>query len=154
MPAKIYRIILTESERANLRTACNSNKLTKTAKVRAQILLMADEGPGGPRFIDEDIASALGCSRVTVERTRRKCSEAGAASALERKESAPRPYRRKLDGRGEATLVATACSEPPEGASEWTLSLLAGKLVELGATDDISRETVRRTLKKMSSDPG
>jgi len=115
---------------------------------------MADESSGGPRFIDEDIASALGCSRATVERTRLRCSEAGPAETLKRKESAPRPHRRRLDGRGEATLVATACSKPPEGASEWTLTLLADKLVELGATDEISRETVRRTLKKMSSDPG
>ena len=73
---------------------------------------------------------------------------------LERKKCAPRPARRKLDGRGEATLVATACSEAPEGASGWTLQLLAGRLVELGATDEISHETVRRTLKKMSSNSG
>jgi transposase len=154
MPSKKYRITLTESERGTAREATNSNALTKTIRTRAQVLLMADEGSGGPGFRDEDIASALGCSLATVERSRRRCSEEGVASVLERKKGAPRPAKRKLDGRGEATLVATACSAAPEGASGWTLQLLAGRLVELGATDEISYETVRRTLKKMSSNPG
>lgn len=154
MPAKKYRINLTEAERRAAREAANSNALTKTIRARAQALLMADEGSGGPGFSDADIASALGCSVTTVERSRRRCSEEGLASVLERKKCAPRPAKRRLDGRGEATLVATACSAAPEGASCWTLQLLAGRLVELGATDEISYETVRRTLKKMSSNPG
>jgi hypothetical protein len=154
MPAKKYRITLTEAERDGLNAAAHSNNSTKTIRIRASVLLMADEGRVGPGFKDEDIASALDCSVVTVGRTRRKCCELGSSGAVERKKCAPRPHKRKLDGRGEATLVATACSEPPEGASGWSLTLLANRLVELGATDEISRETVRRTLKKISSSPG
>lgn len=154
MPAKKYRITLTEAERKELNTAAHSNNSTKTLRIRASVLLMADEGRLGPAFRDEAIASALGCSVVTVGRARRKCCEVGSSGAVERKKCAPRPHKRKLDGRGEATLVATACGEPPEGASGWSLTLLADRLVELGATDEISRETVRRTLKKTSSSPG
>lgn len=154
MPAKKYRITLTEAQRGTLDALAHSKKSTKTIRIRAHVLLMADEGLFGPGFKDADIASALGSSVVTVGRTRQKCSESGPSGAVERKKCAPRPHKRKLDGRGEATLVATACSEPPEGASGWSLALLADRLVELGATDEISRETVRRTLKKMSSSPG
>jgi hypothetical protein len=154
MPAKKCRNTLTEVEREALNAAAHSKNSTKTIRVRASVLLMADEGCAGPGFKDDDIASALDCSVVTVSRARRKCCELGPSGAVERKKCAPRPHRRKLDGRGEATLVATACSEPPEGASGWSLTLLADRLVELGATDEISRETVRRTLKKMSSSPG
>jgi transposase len=62
--------------------------------------------------------------------------------------------RRKLDGKQEAFLVATACSSAPEGRSRWTLQLLADKLVELKVVDSISRDTVRRTLKKTISSRG
>jgi transposase len=154
MPYKKYRITLTESERAAARGVADSNTQTKTLRTRAQALLMADEGSGGPGFIDEDIASALGCAVGTVERVRRRCSEEGVAATLERKKCARRPHKRKLDGRGEATLVATACSRAPEGAASWSLRLLAGRLVELGVSDEISHETVRRTLKKTSSNRG
>ena len=65
---------------------------------------------------------------------------------LERTKGKPRPGKRRLGGRGEATLVATVCSAAPQGASGWTLQLLDGRLVELGTTDGISYETVRRTL--------
>jgi hypothetical protein len=57
---------------------------------------------------------------------------------------------RKLDGAGEAVLIATACSQAPEGRSRWTLQLLADKLVELKVVDSISYESVRQTLKKTS----
>ena len=60
------------------------------------------------------------------------------------------PTPRKLDGAGEARLIALACGEPPEGRARWTLRLLAGKMVELAIVDGISHETVRRTLKKTS----
>jgi hypothetical protein len=62
-----------------------------------------------------------------------------------------RPRRRVLDGRAEAHLVALSCSEPPEGIERWSLRLLADRMVELGYADELSYETVRRTLKKTSS---
>lgn len=70
-------------------------------------------------------------------------------------EQRPRPgQRRKLDGRGEAHLVALACSEAPAGHSHWTLRLLADKLAELEVVDSISHEAVRQTLKRTGSGPG
>ena len=66
-----------------------------------------------------------------------------------------RPSRpRKLDGRAEARLIAVACSAPPDGCKEWTMKLLADRLVELEVVDSISDETVRRALKKTRSSRG
>jgi hypothetical protein len=69
---------------------------------------------------------------------------------LQRKEREHPPVPRKLDGSGEAQLIALACSEPPQGHSQWTLQLYADELVALEVVDAISRETIRRTLKKMN----
>ena len=84
---------------------------------------------------------------ATVERVRRRCVEEGVAAALGRKEQLNR-RRKKLDGQGEAHLVAMACSQPPEGRVSWTLQMLADGLMEREIVDSISTETVRRTLKK------
>jgi len=73
--------------------------------------------------------------------------------ALERKDP-DRDYERKLDGKGEAKLIALSCGEPPAGAARWTLRLLAERLVELEVVEEISHETVRQTLKKMNSSRG
>jgi transposase len=107
------------------------------------ILLKANEGLSDPQIME-----ALRVSRPTVERIRKRYVLGGLDKALEED---PRPgQRRKLDGRSEAVLVATACSQAPEGHDHWTVRLLAGKLVELGVVNSISHETVRLTLKKMT----
>jgi transposase len=105
------------------------------------ILLKADEGISDPQ-----IMAALNVSRPCVERIRKRFVTDGLMRALHED---PRPgQRRKLDGRAEATLIATAYSEAPEGHKHWSLRLLAGKLVQLQVVDTVSYETVRRTLKK------
>jgi hypothetical protein len=92
--------------------------------------------------------AAMNVSRPCVERIRKRFVEGGMERALNED---PRPgQRRKLDGRGEAQLIATACSQAPEGHDHWTVRLLAGRLVELGVVENISHETVRLTLKKMT----
>jgi transposase len=107
------------------------------------ILLKANEG-----LRDAQIMTEVSVSRPTVERIRKRFVEGGLEKALNED---PRPGQaRKLDGRGEAVLIATACSQAPEGHAHWTLRLLAGKLVELEVVDSISHETVRQTLKKTS----
>ena len=88
-----------------------------------------------------------------MERVRRRCVEEGVEAALGRKEQLNR-RRKKLDGQGEAHLIALACSQPPEGRVSWTLQMLADGLMEREIVDSISRETVRRTLKKTNSSPG
>ena len=96
---------------------------------------------------DGEIAKALKVGTTTVERVRRRCVEEGLEAALGRKEQVNR-RRKKLNGQGEAHLIAVACSPAPEGRRSWTLQLLADQLVEREIVASISAETVRRTLKK------
>src|SRR6202043_3378694 len=106
---------------------------------RAQILLAADAGAS-----DEEIATSVAATGSTVSRTKRRFVLGNLEAALSEE---PRPgAARKLSGKEEALLVATACSSPPKGRARWTLELLAGELVRLTEHDDISRETVRRRL--------
>ena len=96
---------------------------------------------------DEEIARSLQIGSATVERVRRCCVEEGFEAALGRREQLRRRPK-KLDGSGEAHLIALACSDPPEGRASWTLKLLADRLVEREIVASISPETVRQTLKK------
>ena len=143
MPRKKYLIILSDEERENLEQMTRKGTLKARQFKRAMILLKADEGLSDPQ-----IMAALNVCRPSVERIRKRFVADGIERALNED---PRPgQRRKLDGRAEATLIATACTEAPEGHERWTLRLLADKLVELQVVDAISHETVRRTLKKTS----
>ncbi len=146
MPEK-YIVTLTAEERQQLLKITHQSKVSARRFKRAQILLLADEG-----HRDEIIAQMLYVGESTVHRTRQKFVDGGVEFALS---EAPRlGGRRKLDGRAEAFLVATACSDPPKGKAEWTMQMLADRLVEVNLVDEISDETVRRTLKKMTSSPG
>ena len=89
---------------------------------------------------------------ATVERVRRRWAGEGLDGALHRRPTGPRP--RRLDGAGEARLVALACSAPPAGRERWTLRLLANRLVALEVVDGIAPNTVRAVLKKTRSSPG
>ena len=141
MPKKLYLINLNEEERQTLQEMTRKGTIKARQMKRAMILLKADEGLSDPQII-----SALNVSRPCVERIRKRFVLNGLEKALNED---PRPgQRRKLDGRDEAILVATACSKVPDGYEHWTLRLLAGKMVELGVVDTISYETIRRTLKK------
>jgi transposase len=121
--------------------------------MHARILLKADVAAGGPGWNDEAIVEALEVGRATVERVRKEFVEEGLEAALERRKPR-RQYRRKLDGDGEAHLIALACQKPPEGRRRWTLQLLADRMVQLEYVDEISYQTVRRTLKKTNSSLG
>jgi len=108
---------------------------------RARILLLSAEGK-----TDTFVADALKVNPQTVRNIRKRFAEEGLEVALRER---PRPGARpKLDAKGEAFLIALACSDPPEGREHWTMQLLADRLVELGVVDSISDETVRRVLKK------
>jgi transposase len=113
------------------------------------ILLKADASPGSPGWNDDRIVDGLEVGRATVERVRREFVEDGLEAALERRKPC-RQYVRKLDGDGEAHLIALACSQAPEGRSRWTLRLLADRMVELERVESLSYETVRQVLKKTS----
>jgi hypothetical protein len=148
MPAKYYKVNLCPKERAELQSLVSTGKAAAYKRTRAQILLKADQGPDGPAWTDQQICNAFDVGRVTVERTRKTLVLEGLPAALQRQKREHPPVPRKLDGSGEAQLIALACSDPPEGYSQWTLQLYADELVALDVVDSISRETIRRTLKK------
>ena len=150
---KKYVVTLTEEERQMLQAMLSRGKAAARKLMHARILLKANGAPGGPGWNDAAIAEGLDVGRATVERVRRQFVEDGFEAALERRKPR-RQYRRKLDGDGEAHLIALACSKAPEGRSRWTLRLLAGRMVALEYCEAISKDTVRRTLKKMTSSPG
>jgi transposase len=151
---KKYRVTLTIEERDALICLVTMGKAAAQKLSRARILLKADQAEGGPGWNDEQIAEAVEVSVATIERVRQRFVEEGLEPALGRKKQ-DRPSReRKLDGAGEARLIALACSKAPRGRVAWTLEMLADKLVELKVVDTICPETVRLALKKTSSSRG
>jgi transposase len=141
-----YRVELTQPERDELGALLSGGKHPSRKLKRAQILLAADAGVG-----DEHIAASVGVGGSTVYRTKRRFVEGNLERALSEE---PRPgAERKLTGKEEALLVATACSRPPAGRARWTLELLADALVKLTAHDSLSRETVRRRLAENNLKP-
>ena len=134
-----YRVELSQTERAELVALLSGGKHAARKLKRAQILLAADAGAS-----DEDIATSVAVGGSTVYRTKRRFVLGNLEAALSEE---PRPgASRKLSGKEEALLVATACSKPPHGRARWTLELLAGELVRLTEHETVSRETVRRRL--------
>jgi transposase len=134
-----YRVELSQTERAELTALLSGGKHAARKLKRAQILLAADAGAS-----DEEIATNVGVGGSTVYRTKRRFVLGNLEAALREE---PRPgASRKLSGKEEALLVATACSKPPQGRARWTLELLAGALVKLTEHANVSRETVRRRL--------
>jgi hypothetical protein len=150
---KRYAVRLSDDEREELRRLIAAGTAPARKLAHARVLLKADEGPGGPGWVDERIAEAVESSQPTVSRVRKQYVEEGLEAALNRRPPA-REYRRKLDGAQEARLVALSCSQPPLGQARWSLRLLADKLVELEVVEAVSYQTVRRVLEKTSSSPG
>ena len=134
-----YRVELSQTEREQLTALLSAGKHAARKLKRAQILLAADAGAS-----DEDIATSVGTSGSTVYRTKQRFVLGNLQAALSEQ---PRPGAgRKLSGKEEALLVATACSKPPQGRARWTLELLAGEMIRLTEHNSVSRETVRRRL--------
>jgi transposase len=146
---KKYPVILSETERDDLKRLIAAGTAPARKLTHARILLKADEGQEGPGWVDEEVAEAVEVSQPTVSRVRKQYFAAGLQAALNRRPP-NREYHRKLDGEQEARLVALACSEPPKGQARWSLRLLADRMVELEVVEEISYQTVRRTLKKTS----
>lgn len=147
---KRFAVCLSEDQRTQLFDLIGKGTAEARLLTHARILLKADQSPAGPAWTDERIAEAVEVSQPTVFRVRRQFIEAGMEAALHRRPSR-REYHRKLDGEQEARLIALACSTPPAGRADWTLRLLADRLVELEVVDTLSYQTVRRTLKKTNS---
>ena len=142
-----YGVRLAPEQRDRLEHVVRAGKSSARVTTRARILLKTDDGWFAPQ-----VAEALDVVEGTVYRIKRRFAEAGLEGVLQDRPQAQR-YR-KLDDRGEAHLIALACSPAPEGHDHWTLRLLAGKVVELGLAPALSHETVRQRLKKTSSSRG
>ena len=147
---KAHSVELTAPDRQWLLEFIGRGKAPAREQTRARALLKADEGPEGPAWSDDRIAEALELSSGGVAGIRRRFSERGVEGTVKRK-MPDREYETKLDGEQEAKLIQLACSEAPEGRSQWSLRLLADEMVELGVVDTLSHETVRQTLKKTDS---
>jgi len=145
----LYKVTLTEEERAYLLCITKKGKHSARKVVHALILLNCDRNSFEelPKKTNKSIAEHLNVGESMVERVKRRFVEDSIEAALEDKPS-EREYNSKIDGDLEAQLIAMSCGEPPEGYSRWSLRLLAEKAVEYEYIDSISHETVRRRLKK------
>ena len=142
-----YAVRLAAEQREELQRLIRVGKRPARVTARTRILLKSDDGWPAPQ-----VAEALDVALGTVYRIKQRFAGEGLERALRDRRQANR--HRKLDDRGEAHLVALACSPAPEGHERWTLRLLAGKVVELGLASSMSHEGVRKRLKKTLSSPG
>ena len=142
-----YRVVLDVGQKERLRAIVGRGKHAARKIRRGRSLLHSHEGMSASR-----IAALLNVHSDMVYRTRRLFATEGLNAALEERPRSGQP--RRLDGRGEATLIALACSSPPEGRAVWTMQLLADRLVEMRVVESISDETVRLSFKKGISSHG
>ena len=149
MPKK-YRIHLTEAERLELNALVAAGKAAAPKRLRAQILLAADEDHPGGAMKDTEILRTLGVSICIVERTRCALAEHGVQIAVHDWTPQRKISQGKVDGWTEAHLIASSCAAPPEGRSRWTLKLLGDHVVALGLVESVSPQTIGRVLKKTS----
>lgn len=154
MPKIKYRFTLSQEERDELKGIVAKGKHNSQKVLNALILLNYDEDAPEPRTLGEqEISNVLKVSAMKIHRVKQRLVEEGLDIALNGRER-ERAYERKADGDFEAHLIALSCSDPPEGQAQWSLRLLADKVVELGYAESVSHETVRRVLKKTKSSLG
>ena len=145
-----YPVRLSEEQRRFLETMMHTSSTPAKHYVVARVLLMSDPSQGNPNYTDGQIAEVLSISCRTVIRIKQWFVQENLEVALTGSFPRERPERRCLDSKGEAQLIALACSQAPDGRQRWTLELLADRMVCLGYVEHISPETVRTTLKKTS----
>ncbi|NMC34784.1 MAG: helix-turn-helix domain-containing protein [Veillonellaceae bacterium] len=147
---KKYIVRLSKREREELLEVVKGLKGSSQKVRRAQILLKADVR--GPNSTDAKIAEACSCRVQTVENLRKRLVTEGFRVALDGKPRERPPRQKCLDGKQEAKVIAMRLGKPPKGYANWSLRLLAERVVELGLVESISHETVRETLKKRNNE--
>jgi hypothetical protein len=152
IPSHKHTVHLSDGQRRTLRRLLSAGTAPTRTLSHARILLKADAAPGGPAWTDTAIRAACDVGLATIARVRQAFVIGGLDAALHRKPTT-RQYRRALDGRQEAQLIALSCSTPPPGQARWSLRLLTERFIELEGTV-VSDETVRRVLKKTRSSRG
>jgi hypothetical protein len=145
---KKYVVRLTKQERQILRDVIRGLKGSSMKVRRAQVLLKCDAD--GTNWTDRRVAEAFGCRTKTVENIRQRLVTEGFEETLHAKKPGLPPRSKLLDGAQEAQVIALRLAKPPKGFANWSLRLLADKVVELGIVEKVSHETLRKTLKKMA----
>jgi len=143
---KTYVVRLSDPEREQLAGIVRKFTGTSQKVRRAQVLLKADAD--GPAWTDARIADAFGCRTQSIENIRQRLVEQGFRETLDGKQRAAPPTPKILDGEQEARIIATRLGPPPKGYANWSLRLLARKVVELEIVDTVSSATLCRMLKK------
>lgn len=143
---KKYVVRLTDAERETLWSVVKKLSGSSQKVRRAQVLLKADAD--GPNWTDKKIAEAFSCRTKTVENIRQRLVTRGFDIALNGKKRETPPRSKLFDGEQEAKVIALRLGPPPKGYANWSLRLLAEKVVELELVDSVSHETIRQTLKK------
>jgi len=151
---KKYRVRLTGEQRQQLEHLISAGHAPARQQTHARVLLKADEGDQGPGWTDEQISAALEVSAATIQRVRQRFLEQGLEDALTRRPQPERPESRKIAGVQEAHLIALSCEPAPSGYQRWSVRLLADRFVVAETGEKVGRETIRRALKKMNSNPG
>ena len=146
-----YKVTLTGEERQQLDEMVKKGKAAARKLTHARILLLADEGEGRSGRTDEEIAEALQVTPRTISRVRKRFVTDSFEEAVNPRPQPPRPDKIKITEPVEDKLIELACGDPPPGHCAWTLQLLADKLVVLSEVESVSRETVRKALKKTTS---
>lgn len=143
-----FKVTLDREERDSLVAITQKGNHQSRKVLNALILLNCDQGEFQDRWMkNEDVAAVLKISMRKIDRVKKRFVEEDLDVALNGSKG-QRVYQKKADGDFEAHLVALSCGQPPEGFSQWSLRLLADRVVELNYIDSISYETVRRVLKK------
>jgi hypothetical protein len=148
-----YVVKLTDTERLQLKELISSGEASARQIRRAYIVLKSDSSASGTNWNYQAICEAFEVSSLTVYNVRKNYIEGGLKRAILCKKP-NREYKHRLDGEGEAHLIALACSEPSDGYESWSLRLLQDRLIRLEIVENISYETIRQTLKKTNSSLG
>jgi len=146
---KRYIVHLEADERAELETITRKGSHRSQKVINALVLLNCDKSKLNESYkTGTEIADVLRISMRRVDRIKKRFVEDGLGVALGNRQGRRAKYLRKADGDFEAHLVALSCGPPPEGHAQWSLRLLASRVVELGYIESVSHETIRRVLKK------
>jgi transposase len=151
---KKNQVSLSEDQRQALEQLISRGTAPARKWQHAHILLKSDTSEQGPKWSDQQIHEAFDVGLATIWRVRQRLLTEGLDDALNRRPQPERPEKRRLDGEQEAHLIALACGATVEGEGQWSLRLLASRMVQLGYVEQVSADTVRRTLKKMNSSRG
>ena len=149
-----YSVKLNQEQRAVLEDVIKKGTAPARKIMHAQILLKSDKGAWGPRWQDKQIQEAFGMGETVIKTTRKRFVEYGLEYAIERRPQPKRPEKQRIDGEQEARIIATLCTERPEGQERWTLRALRDRVIELEILEQSSHETIRSVLKKTNSSHG